>query len=51
MTFAIPFLVCVTGKTFCRDSVVIPCLMDLVQGPIDQVSFFGTVLSTGVCAK
>ena len=32
VAYAIPFLVCVTGKTFCLDFPVIPCLMVLAQG-------------------
>ena len=32
VTYAILFIVCVTGKTFCLDNHVIPCLIHLAQG-------------------
>ena len=44
VTYAIPFLVCVTGKIFCLDFTVILCLMHLVQGPRAQGSFWHSVV-------
>ena len=56
LTYANPrILACVTGKTFCVDFLVIPCFIDLAQGPtgseLSAWVSFATALSICVCAK
>ena len=45
VTYAIPFLICVTGKIFCPDFTLILCFMHLVQGPTAQGSFWHSVVN------